>query len=656
MDEFHDAPNLSGADMNKRSTERFPKDMIYTSRVWKDYFTRFAPILGNIEVWNETDDKFGPACGYVPMLKAVAYAKKQANVATPITGGIFSQLATDGFREDHAKNRMVEVSDAISYHNYADPTVIEGTVKWYRDYLAKYGRESLPVYITECGWPWTSESAKNIVLKAVEAKACGIQQMYPFFGQYYQEGALDFSLLRNNRSPMPAMAGYCRMANLLSNFEYVGDLKFKDPQVLRSRVFSNGKEYVAVIFPGGTGAVINIPDVPIEHMEGIDGRLVSPGADKKIMIADGIIYWFLKPEEINSNFARYIDANSATMKLFKRSKLPLAETKVTPVILQPRVKTEQLVCGQSRPGGYFVAAAAEKKFELSSDVFNLSDAEIDVAIKLEVPKEIAVTALNQTKLKLAPNSKSVIVWNLDLSKYFAAHRGFQAKITATDANGEVLDYISVPLLSAIQDRKVYEVARWNSKNKPLPDNKDWNSVPAVVMSRNGDFSKDDFGVDARFLWNEKGIYFRFIVKDIVHAQENDTFGSWRQDSIQLAFDPANSMRNDGTQYEYGISMRGQTAPGRWHCWIKGQKKSDTMHANARLLIRRDNAHKQTIYTGLIPSEDIPPFVAAGGKQIGFDFCVNNSNGGQERETLEWTPGIETGSKDSSLFGLLKLQP
>jgi len=652
MDEFHDAPTLSGADMTKHSGVRYPQDMIYTARVWQDYLTRFAPQLGNLEVWNETDDKYGPACGYVPMLKAIAYAKQQAGVATPLSGGIFSQLASDGFREDQAQNRMLEVADAISYHNYADPSVIEATVKWYRDYLARHGRESLPIYITESGWPWTGEAAKNIVMKAVEAKACGIQQNYPFFAQNYHEGALDFSLLHDNLTPKLALAAYCRLAALLSKHQYVGDLKLKD--ILRARVFSNGEDYVAVLYPSGTGSSIKIPDFPIDRMEGIDGRNI-PVTKGKVIINDGLMYWFLNPQTVKAHFSRYINSDTEAMKLYRRSQLPLVPSKPSSLVLLPKVKTEQLVCQQARPSGYFVATAAEKQFELAVDVFNLSDAPQTVSLQLEVPKGIVVSTDSPVQITIPSQAKSTVKWKFDTSKFFTSNRGFQTKITAIDSVGAVLDYASVPLFSAIQDRKIYNVQHWNGKSPALPDSQAWNAVTPIIMSRNGNLAQDDFGVDARFLWSTQGLYFRFIVKDIVHAQECDEFGSWRQDSIQLAFDPMNSMRNDGTQYEYGISMRGNKGPARWFCWIKGGKKQDSMSPDSRLYIRRDEARKQTIYHGVIAPEDITPFVFGAKKEIGFDFCVNNSNGAQEREALEWTPGIETGCKDSSLFGLLRLQ-
>lgn len=652
LEEFHDAPTGSGSDMNQRSTKRFPSNMLYVNDSWSHILQLFGPYLGGLEVWNETDDKFGPVTGYVPMVKAIAYAKQATGSQVPIVGGIFSQVASNGFRESSGMNRMLEVVDAISYHTYADPSTIEGNVQWYRDFLTRYGRESLPLYITESGWPWTGESAKNIVMKAVEGKACGIAQMYPFFAQYYKEGAMDFSLVRENQTPYPVLACYGNMARLLSNFEYVGDLKVNSADVVRARVFSNGEEYIAVIFTRFTGTTFKTPAVPIVRGEGIDGRKIEVGPTT--VATDGLLYWFLDGQKIKSNLSAYINTNTVAMKLYQRSKLPLSAAKISPVVLQSRLKDEELVCGKQRPSGYFVEPKAESQFSFGVAVTNLGGEELNMHLELALPE--GVTASEPAKsnsLAVAGKSVQEVNWTLNLKPYLSNHQGFDLGVKAVDANGNVLDYISVPILSANLERKTYETPYFEVKGSALPTAAQWEKAPSVTMSRNNDAAQDDFGVNARFMWSEQGLYFRFVVNDIVHAQENDATGAWRQDSIQLAFDPNNSKRSDGTQYEYGISLY-QNRP-RWSYWIMGAKKKEAM-ANATVLkITRNESNRTTVYEGRMAWAEIDPFDITKTKELGFDFCVNNSNGDQMYENLEWTPGISTGGKDSSLFGLLKFK-
>ncbi len=644
LDCFQDAPASVGADNGAHNSSRFPSDQLAAYRQWLDYFPRFAPYLGGMEVWNEPDDNYGPVAAYVPTVKTIAYVNQKTNSHVPIVGGSYSQLTPDVFRESAMRNRMFEVVDAISYHNYSDPYFIEGSIRYYRDLLQTYGRESLPLYITECGWPWTGEAAKNIIGKAVEGKACGLAQFYPFFAQDYREGTLDFSMIRANRSPLPVMGAYAYLATRLANFEYVGDLNINVPEVNRARVLSDGKEYIAVIYSDATGATFRMPNLPVARIEGLDGRELPKGAT--VCNRDGVMYWHLTPAKIGG----LIKTNTSAMKLLQRSKLPLAPAKVSPVVLAAVMNDRELSCGRAVRSGYRIKSDVEKNFSLTVDLFNLGDETADLDLELEVPGKITVKPDKKQSFTVPAGSKISSVWQLDVAGYFVGNYGFEAVLTARDKQGMVKDYIAVPLLKTETARKEYEVRRCGAK----PTAADWDRAAAVTMARNGNFETDDFGVSAKFLWNDQGLLFLIKVKDIVHVQENLPQEAWRQDSVTFAFDPAKSMRNDCTQYEYGISSRGGNP--RWYCYIKGLKKSDVMSKDSKFQFMRSEASKMSTYTGMIAWDDITPFKGAPDASMGFDFCVTNGNGAAERESLEWTPGIESGSKDSSLFGLLKFVP
>lgn len=644
LDCFQDAPASVGADNAARNSSRFPSDQLAAYRQWLDYFPRFAPYLGGLEVWNEPDDNYGPVTAYVPTVKTIAYVNQKTKSHVPIVGGSYSQLTPDVFREGAMRSRMCEVVDAISYHNYSDLHFIEGSIRGYRDLLREYGRESLPIYLTECGWPWSGESAKNIIGKAVEGKACGLTQFYPFFAQNYREGTLDFSMIRANRSPLPVMGAYAYLAARLADFEYVGDLNINIPEISKARVLSDGKEYIAVIYSDATGATFRLPNLPVTRLEGIDGREIA----KTDMVCnrDGVMYWHLTPAKIGG----LLKTNTPAMKLLQRSKLPLAPAKVSPVVLAAAMDDRELSCGRAVRSGYRIKSDAEKNFTLTVDLFNLGDEAADLDLELEVPGKVTVKPDKKQSFTVPAGSKISSVWQLDAAGYFIGNYGFEAVLTARDKQGMVKDYIAVPLLKTETARKVYEVRRCGAK----PTAADWDRAAAVTMARNGNFETDDFGVCAKFLWNDQGLLFLIKVKDIIHVQENLPQEAWRQDSVSFAFDAANSMRNDGTQYEYGISSR--SGSPRWYCYTKGLKKTDVMSKESRFVFTRSEAAKMSTYTGMIAWDDITPFKGAPDASVGFDFCVTNGNGAAERESLEWTPGIESGSKDSSLFGLLKFVP
>ncbi|MBN2641107.1 MAG: hypothetical protein JXR78_05615 [Victivallales bacterium] len=658
LDVFHDAPVSTGADMEQRNPSRYPQELIVLNSEWLVLFKHLSPCISGMEAWNEPDDRSGPSSDYAPLVKALAWARHEAGVDTPIVGGVFSELTSALFRDVTGKNRMLDVVDAVSYHTYSDPMAVERTIAGYRSFLRKYKQASMPIYITESGWPWKSSnsrpdkqggcnSARNICMKAVEAKACGVAQYYPFIVQYFKQDESNFSMMDQNNTPLRSLACYIQAIKALSNMDYIGDLKCSDAKIKRARVFSNGATTVAVLYTQSikSNDSVKLP-VKADFIQGIDGRVLAADSNGSIPIPDDMTYVFFNAKE---NW-KYVQKNTKAMKLWTISRQKLAPRKITPIVIQPMLRTDQLECRKKRSSGYFVKNTALKKFWIPIKINNLSDKPQNATIKIVLPADVKlVDGQSKDTVTFPAKSVSDMEWQIDLSKCLSKRTDCLVSVEIS-RDGELLDFISLPLYNASMATNSYY-----AKRAVAPviftgslDKNGWKEANSITLvSKDVDESNPAaMVVKAYFLWDESGLNFRFEVRDQIHIQNESPDLCWRQDSIQIAIDPMYSRQSDGSQYEYGMSLK--DSKSRWFTWVNGKKKS-AMSPSSRLEIKRHNDEKITVYEGNLSWLDIYPFKAATGKHIGLTFCVNNCDGGQDRTWLEWTEGIASGGKDPGLF-------
>ncbi|MCH5375937.1 MAG: glycosyl hydrolase, partial [Planctomycetes bacterium] len=297
----HDAPGSLG------HRGKYPDDLVRAAEDWKQISQRWRATWGALEVWNEPDIFFGdnlPADQYVALVRTVANATAAAAPDLPLVGGVVAHN-NRAFLTNAATNGLLENVDAFSFHTYGRAPAMEALVDDYRTWLAAHDHPSLPLWLTECGRPWPKGtdrpdaaadqvSALDITMKAVEARCCGVQRYFAFVYPFYEERENNFGMMGRRATPLRSMAAYVRLTSLLANKAYLGDLPCDDPSVIRSRVFGDENETVAVVYVGQPKASATIRlGLPVLRAEGIDGRLLEPTDDGRIPVPDGLVYLWL---------------------------------------------------------------------------------------------------------------------------------------------------------------------------------------------------------------------------------------------------------------------------------------------------------------------------------------------------------------------------
>jgi|GEM_PF-2179675 len=159
-----------------------------------------------------------------------------------------------------------------------------------------------------------------------------------------------------------------------------------------------------------------------------------------------------------------------------------------------------------------------------------------------------------------------------------------------------------------------------------------------------------YGANAAVAWDEAALYLAVMVEDETHTQRFTGADVWKEDSVQIAFDPLNngdtSALLPGSEmkagygpddYELSLALTGLgpqvaivTSPGG------GQ---NGLVKDAELAVRRDG--KFTIYEARIPKGVIHGLILKPGARFGFDVLINNVEQGS-RYTLGWAGGIGNG--------------
>jgi len=217
LEMFHNAPAWTGL------VGRYPENLALTARSWSRIAGRWQPTWGALEVWNEPDIFFGanlPADQYVAMVRTMRFALQQADVRLPLVTGVFAHYH-QRFLDVAAENGLLQLSDAVSFHTYHRAMEMQGLVARYRAWLAANDCAAMPLWITESGRPWRrgpdrppvdqdAQSALDIVMKAVEARACGVARYFAFVYPFYEENANNFGMMGREGTPLRSMAAYAQ--------------------------------------------------------------------------------------------------------------------------------------------------------------------------------------------------------------------------------------------------------------------------------------------------------------------------------------------------------------------------------------------------------------------------------------------------------------
>ena len=514
---FHDRAGWAGA------VGRYPDDLPATARAWRRIADRWQATWGALEVWNEPDIAFGgllPADQYVPLVKTLAYVRAQAGLSPlpwPLVGGAFATY-NRRYLDASAANGLLECVEAISFHTYDRAPRMEPLVTGYREWLAAHHHEDMPLWITECGRPWKrgadrppvgqdAQSALDITMKGVEARACGVAVYCPFVYPFYEEGENNFGMTDRQGSPLRSMAAYAQLIRALGHKRYLGDLRVDDPAIRRARVFGDEREMVAVVYTGEPRAKAALtPGLRARRVEGLDGRVLNASDAAAVPVPDGLSYVWLDRAEAGSR----LRTDTAAMRLWKIGRqAPRPTAKPSPLVLRFQYDPRT-----ARPtvDGYGLPAESPATLPIVVRVFNLDLQAHDLLLTLTLATDDRRTIDAQSHAaKIPAQGFADLTWTVDLHKALGQSDRLRAVVTAAGhAAPLAIDFVGEPALEQLLGRYRRPI------RLPIQESKRWQPSIAGGGQMTLDPKADgSCRLQATFGPGDRWVYPRFTLPDQV---------------------------------------------------------------------------------------------------------------------------------------------
>lgn len=168
----------------------------------------------------------------------------------------------------------------------------------------------------------------------------------------------------------------------------------------------------------------------------------------------------------------------------------------------------------------------------------------------------------------------------------------------------------------------------------------------------------DLSITWQCAWDQDRLYVRLVVTDDRHEQAQPAAAMWKEDSVQIALNPArDNFAYDlsswdyiwggyrGRECEFGISLRGESTDVHvWH----GPKP----YEDARSLVDAKAARhgSQTVYEAAVSWRLIPGFVGEARRSLGVCIVVNDAEHGRRR-SAEYGSGVAHAKRPSEFAGL-----
>lgn len=647
---FHDTPPYVLSE--DFVTGKYPVDLQQSSRSWREIAARWGRFWQALEVWNEPDHGFLPGDQQTAFQKAVSYAAYEGNPGVKLVGGVFSGGNTSPEMIGvYVRNGLLEVSDAISFHNYDPAGQLESRIAAFRRAFGDSPRAGIPLELTECGWPWPSGSARAdaasdrksaiyIAMKAVEARCCGVASYHPFVLGYYDEGVNNFAMIDRNSTPMRSIAAYWQCVRMLANKEYIGDWRNSGNE--RARVFraENGSsegEWLLVLYNSPDKNLRPaLPDAAaIRAIYRTDGSEIAPEA---VSEKDALLYLLLNADSVA------IDSETTAMGLLRRAEAYQASENprsTSPVVLQGFFAPDNIT---STVNGYF--PIQPERLRVDFRVNNLGSGSCRVPLELVLPAGTRLLEGNVPDvLTLEGGETEGFSVTLDLSDALEEGKYVDLVLQSTDESilPLVLPLTLARRLTANAKCRIDENAPYSRIN---PDG-GWFYWGEPVQNHRieGEF---------RWFYNPPGeLILDVRVTDRTYNQPFELHEAWKGDSVQLAIQPlgpggratesiteivAADVRGTPGIFRYS-SCRGNAAP-------EALKKS-------RLEFRRDG--DQQYYRLILDIDELGLDSLSLPKTFGASLLINSNDGTGRVGYLQWGGGIGAG-KNPNEFNRLKLIP
>lgn len=377
--------------------------------------------LEGFQILNEYDSVPIPAEACLPPLKAAAWAVRR-DPGIKLVGAAF--CTGPAAARDSIRGGMLDFIDVFAFHTYNAPEAILPLVRGYRDEMKAAPKGGMPIRITESGKPWkrgikvlpqnahggpvnnlhpqTDEDLRSalwITMKAVEAKACGVEEYYPFVLPFFQENDNNFGMLDYYGTPLRSVHSYLFGAGLLAGLRYAGDWKNVPAGLKSVRVFTGGGKAVAVLY-AGPDAIANrsvaIKGFPAGKALGIDGAELKP-ENGTLKFTGGMVYWTFPAGKLS---ATMLDSSTEAMALLKEAEhYKPVPRRATPLVCRYDFRKGKADWNQK---GNYRFPEDGKLFFVAA---NLSDRPVVFRPRLEVPAGVTVVKAPPESLTVPPDSE-----------------------------------------------------------------------------------------------------------------------------------------------------------------------------------------------------------------------------------------------------------
>jgi hypothetical protein len=624
---FHDAPSWAKKPGHKLPEPEAMYHFAYEAG------KHFAGRIQAWEIWNEADIGFSAAIDtpahYAAVLKAAYLGFKAADPSIIVLTGGWTHLFKK-FVNQVLRNDIQQYYDVFNFHNHVGkPSKFNvAVVDRYRKLLEDF-KINKPMWLTEAGYaiPTNPEAifspadardqARFLVQSFVESIAHGVDKHFYFVFPYYLEGINDWGILRKDLTVYPSYVALANLTDTLRIGQYVGRLA-GTPDGAESFVFETGQGKVAVLWSEQELLWQAPRPLVVRNFMGQQQQesTLTIGPDPIFVFA---VDDMLVPEQAEEKFS-YPD--------------PKRQSPLIPLLdCQLDYNKEQ--------GGY--ASMGTEAFQVTLTLYNLGGKSYEGTAGLQLPD----------LWQVSPKVQDIVVKPGENAIYSFTVRP-QAAIEEEIVIRSLVEVLGEPVSQSalmIFPSGRFAVEAPQRKEKVCIDGKlnEWQTYPASAAQATT-FAPLDLEAKFWLAWDEEHLYLAATVQDDHFRQTQEPAGIWQEDSIQIGldtnYDRASAFQED--DYELGFAL-GPDGPISY-CWAGPTAGSPL--AGVEVAIRRDEEQKTTNYEVAIPWQSIAPAQGQSGKVMGLSILINDSDGGQGREMLEWGGGIAAGKHPSSFNKLI----
>ncbi|WP_334074433.1 sugar-binding protein [Paenibacillus sp. A14] len=193
---------------------------------------------------------------------------------------------------------------------------------------------------------------------------------------------------------------------------------------------------------------------------------------------------------------------------------------------------------------------------------------------------------------------------------------------------------------------------------------DWKTAYPVHLrgakrNQNGRYDPANLDAKAFGMWDDGNLYLAVEVKDNIHKSSEDAPNLWKNDSLQVAFDPLRdstaSYNNDDMEWGFARHDDGRHLANIF--FSRSPNPNGNVSDGLPYRITRDEAAKTTYYETALPASMIHHLALAEGTEIGYNLAVNDADYQMGRDNfIQWTKGLADGKNPGAYDAFTLVKP